>query len=80
MPLSVPIFYGIAGPAGLPAAAVAAWDELAREMVNTGGFKELLGKLKSQPSYLGSREFTNSVVNVYQAMGKLAPELGLGKR
>ncbi|MBI3374359.1 MAG: tripartite tricarboxylate transporter substrate binding protein [Betaproteobacteria bacterium] len=79
MPLSVPIFYGIAAPAGVPAAAVAAWDELAREMVNTAGFKDLMSKLKSQPSYMGGREFTNSVVNVYRTMGKLAPELGLGK-
>jgi len=77
MPISAQVFYGIAGPAGIPAHVVTAWNELSREMVETAGFKEMVAKLKSQPSYLPSERFSQSVVAVYRSMGKFVSELGL---
>ena len=77
MPISAQVFYGLAGPAGLPPQVVSAWNELSQEMVETAGFREMIARLKAQPSYLPSSEFARSVVGVYQQIGKLIPELGL---
>lgn len=76
-PLSVPIFYGIAGPAGISSDIVARWEEAAQDMVRSPGFKDLMGKLKSTSSYQGSREFTATIVQVHRDMARLIPELGL---
>lgn len=76
-PLSVPIFYGIAGPAGIPPDVVAAWEAAAQDMMKTPGFKDLMGKLKSTASYQGSKEFTTTIVGVHRDMGRLLPQLGL---
>ena len=76
-PLSVPIFYGVAGPAGIPADVVAVWEEAAQELMKSPGFKDLMGKLKSTASYQGSRDFTATIVKVHRDMGRLIPEIGL---
>jgi tripartite-type tricarboxylate transporter receptor subunit TctC len=76
-PLSVPIFYGIAGPAGIPADVVAAWEAAAQDMMKTPAFKDLMGKLKSTASYQGSRDFSSTIVTVHREMGRLIPQLGL---
>lgn len=75
-PLSVPIFYGIAGPAGMPAEVVAAWEAAAEDMMKSPGFRDLMGKLKSNASYQGSKEFSTTIVNVHREMIRLLPELG----
>lgn len=75
-PLSVPIFYGLAGPAGIPPEAIAKWQEAAREMVETPGFRELMGKLKSTPAFQDHREFTSTILGVQKEMWRLMPELG----
>ena len=46
-------------------------------MVATPGFAEMLKKLQGTRSYLGSKDFTASVLAVYKQMGQLVPELGL---
>ncbi len=75
-PLSVPIFYGIAGPAGLPTEVVAAWEAAAQDMMKSPGFKDLIGKLKSTASYQSSKEFSATIVNVHREMLRLLPEMG----
>lgn len=75
-PLAVPIFYGIAGPAGIPPDVVAQWEEAAQDMMKSPAFKDLMGKLKSTASYQGSRDFTATIVKVNRDMGRLLPELG----
>jgi tripartite-type tricarboxylate transporter receptor subunit TctC len=76
-PVAVPIFYGVAGPANMPPAVVAEWEKASRDMVATPGFAEMLKKLQGTRSYLGSKDFTASVLAVYKQMGQLVPELGL---
>jgi len=78
-PISVPIFYGIAGPAGMPAEVIKEWEAAAADMVRSPGFKDLVEKLKGTPAYLGHAAFTDSVTGVYRQMGKLIPELNLKK-
>lgn len=75
-PLSVPIFYGIAGPTGMSAEVVAKWEEAGRDMATTAGFKDLVDKLKGTPSFQGSREFTATIQTVQREMWRLMPELG----
>jgi tripartite-type tricarboxylate transporter receptor subunit TctC len=78
-PVSVPIFYGIAGPAGMPAAAVREWEAAATDMVRTPGFEELVTKLQGTPSFKGHDEFQAIITDVYARMLKLLPELGMKK-
>ncbi len=75
-PLSVPIFYGIAGPAGVPADVIAQWEEAAQDMMKTTAFKELMVKLKSNASYQGHKEFTATLATVQREMARLIPALG----
>jgi tripartite-type tricarboxylate transporter receptor subunit TctC len=78
-PVSVPIFYGIAGPAGIPADAVREWEQASSDMARTPGFAELVGKLKGTAAYMGHAEFQAMIVDVYRQMAKLVPELGMKK-
>jgi tripartite-type tricarboxylate transporter receptor subunit TctC len=78
-PISVPIFYGVAGPAGIPADVIKEWNAAAADMVKTPGFADLVNKLKGSTAYQGHAEFTASVTGVYRQMGRLIPELGLKK-
>ncbi len=76
-PVSLPVFYGIAGPAGMPEEAVRQWETAAADMVRVPGFAKLVASLNGTPSHSGSAEFSAMVVGAYQQMGKLVPELGL---
>ena len=75
-PVSVPIFYGIAGPAGMPSDVTKAWEDAGRDLMKVPSFVELMSKLKASPSYQSSNEFSATITAVYQQMGKLIPELG----
>ncbi len=75
-PVSVPIFYGVAGPAGMPPEVIKAWEDAGRDLMKVPSFVELMSKLKASPSYQSSSEFSATITAVYQQMGKLIPELG----
>ena len=76
-PVGVPIFYGLAAPAGVPADVVQKWEALGRGMMSAPGYAELMGKLVASASFQDSRTFTASVVGTYREMGELVPKLGL---
>lgn len=76
-PVGLPIFYGIAGPAGIPAEIVARWEALASEMVRTQAFADLMVKLSAKASFRNSRDFTQIVTSAHQDVGRLVPALGL---
>jgi tripartite-type tricarboxylate transporter receptor subunit TctC len=78
-PVSVPIFYGVIGPAGMPKEAERAWVEAGRDMMKTQAFKEMMQKLRATPSFLDNTEFTKSVTSMYHEMGKLVHDLGMKK-
>ena len=75
-PLSVPIFYGIAGPAGVPADVIAQWEEAAQDMMKTAAFRELMGKLKATASYQGHKDFSATLISVQREMARQIPALG----
>lgn len=76
-PVGVPIFYGIAGPAGIPPDAVAKWEALGKDLMTAPGYADLMSKLVSSASYKNSKDFTSTVVSSYREMGALIPKLGL---
>ncbi len=76
-PVGVPIFYGIAAPAGLTANVVARWETLGKDLVTAPGYNDLMTKLSSSASYKNSKDFTATVVASYREMGVLVPKLGL---
>ena len=69
--MSVPIFYGVVGPAGMPEDAQRAWVQAGRDMMKTQGFQEMMQKLRATPSFLDHAEFTASVTSMYREMGTL---------
>lgn len=75
-PLSVPIFYGIAGPAGMPADVITQWEDAAQDMMKSAAFKELMAKLKATASYQGHKEFSATLLTVQREMARLVPALG----
>jgi tripartite-type tricarboxylate transporter receptor subunit TctC len=76
-PVSVPIFYGIAGPAGMPPQVVQAWESAGRDMMKRPDFPGMLEKLSGTGSWMDSATFTRTMVDVNQKMARLVPGLKL---
>ena len=76
-PVSVPIFYGVAGPAGMPDAAISAWEKAGRDMMNEPAFLEMLDKLSGNGVYMDATAFSRSITDVNGKMSKLVPDLKL---
>ncbi|CAN5728987.1 tripartite tricarboxylate transporter substrate binding protein [soil metagenome] len=76
-PVGVPIFYGLAAPAGVPAPIVAKWEALGKEMMTAPGYADLVSKLVALGSFQDSKTFTNTVLTSYREMGEIVPKLGL---
>jgi tripartite-type tricarboxylate transporter receptor subunit TctC len=76
-PVSLPVFYGIAAPAGLPEEAIRQWEAAAADMVRSPGFPRLVATLNGTPSHSGHADFTSLVLGAHRQMGRLIPELGL---
>ena len=78
-PVSVPIFYGIAGPAGLSADVISTWETTGAAMVSSLEFKALAANLKNTAAFLSHDDFTALITGVYRQMGQLIPKLNLRK-
>jgi tripartite-type tricarboxylate transporter receptor subunit TctC len=76
-PVSLPVFYGMAGPAGMPEDAIRQWEAAGADMVRSPNFPKLVSMLNGTPSHNGHSDFTALVIGAYQQMGRLVPELGL---
>jgi len=76
-PISVPIFYGVAGPAGMPEDVVKEWSRAGADMVKAPGFADMVRVLRGTPSYLGKDEFSSRVTGMYREMGEYIGKLGL---
>ena len=79
-PISPTIFYGIVGPAKLPADVVAIWEGALKKIVESDRFKEVTQRINARPLLAGSAEFTAQVQSDYAAMGKVLGDLGLTKK
>ena len=76
-PIGVQAYYGLAGPAGLPAPIADKWEALGRQMVADPGFAELMQRLANKASFKSGPDFARLVADGYKQMGELIPLLGL---
>ncbi|MFN0160639.1 MAG: tripartite tricarboxylate transporter substrate binding protein [Burkholderiales bacterium] len=76
-PLTLPIFLGIGGPAGLAPEVVKFWEDAMRELTAVPAFVEVLGRYMSPPAYLDSKSFTQRVRDAHGSTGRAVRELGM---
>lgn len=76
-PLSLPIFLGIGGPAGIPAEAVKFWEDAIRELSTMKAYQDMLSHYASVPAFLDSKAFTQRIAEGYEGVGKAIRELGM---
>jgi len=75
-PLPTQIFYGLGGPARLPAEIVATWEGLLREAVASEGWQELMRRYYAVPAFMGHKDFTARVQGDYERIGPVIRQLG----
>ena len=75
--LTLPIFLGVGGPAGMPAEAVTWWEKVLLDLSTDPGFAKVLEKYLTPQAYLDSASFTDRIHTGYVSTGKTLKELGL---
>ncbi len=76
-PLAPAIFFGLAGPAGLPRDVTDKWDTVLAEIVASAKFQDLLRKLKATPKFANSADFTKTVHADYKTAGEVLSKIDL---
>ncbi len=76
-PLAPSIFFGIAGPAGMPDDVVALWDEMIGEIVETERFQQVAERLNANLAYLGNAEFHPMILRDIEGMTEALEALGM---
>lgn len=76
-PLSTEALYGIYGPAKLPSEVVAYWEAVAKEMMGTEEFRDVLKTASAQPIYMSSSDFSRNVLENYRKLRDVIDALGL---
>jgi len=75
-PLPLQVFFGLAGPAGLPTEVIGAWERAVQEVVATPAWIELMQRYKATTSFLPHARFQERVLATNREIGRLARELG----
>ena len=70
---------GICGPAKLSEQVIKKWDEAIREAVKDPAFVSKMEEIGAPPSYLGSKEFKETLEREFISASKFAEKLGLRK-
>ena len=76
-PIAPAIFFGLAGPAGLPANVLAKWDDVLAKVVKTDEFKALANQRKWSLDFAGHKAFTKTVVSDYNAAKIAIAKIGM---
>lgn len=76
-PLAPTIFFGLAGPAGLPQEVTDKWDAVLAEIVASAKFQDLAQKLKATPKFANSADFTRTVHADYKTAGEVLSKIEL---
>jgi len=76
-PLAPTIFFGMAGPAGLPADVVAKWEETLRVITASDQFNDVATRLNGQVAYLDRQQFEADIRRDIEAMGAALRDLGM---
>jgi tripartite-type tricarboxylate transporter receptor subunit TctC len=76
-PIAPAIFFGFAGPAKLPPAVLAKWDEVLPKVLASPEFRKLAEQRKWALKHAGSAEFSRIVATDYAAAKKAIAEIGM---
>lgn len=76
-PIAPAIFFGLAGPAGLPDEVVAKWDEVLAKVVETDEFKALAEQRKWSLDFLPSAKFTAVVHKDFESARGAVAAVGM---
>lgn len=76
-PIAPAIFFGFAGPANLPAAVLAKWDEVLPKVLASPQFRKLAEQRKWALKHAGSAEFARTVAADYAAAKTAIAEIGM---
>jgi tripartite-type tricarboxylate transporter receptor subunit TctC len=76
-PIAPAIFFGLAGPAGLPGEVTQRWDEVLAKVVETEEFKALAAQRRWTLDFAGHDEFTRIVHRDYAAAKKAVADVGM---
>ena len=76
-PLAPTIFFGIAGPAGMPPQLVALWSDIVGEVTRSEDFRRLIARLNGDASFLGHDRFHDFVLEDIVTTRRALNSLGL---
>lgn len=76
-PIAPAIFFGLAGPAGLPTDVLDKWDAVLAKIVESAEFKDLADKQQWTIDFAGSKAFTKTVHSDYAAAAKAVAAVGM---
>jgi len=79
-PLSPTIFFGLAGPAGLPDDVIRKWEGALKTISEAESFKELALRLNGNVKYLGHEDFGALVLSDIESTKSALDSLGLLKK
>jgi tripartite-type tricarboxylate transporter receptor subunit TctC len=79
-PLAPTIFFGLAGPAGLPDEVIVAWESAMKTITESTAFKEVAHRLNGKVTYLGHEEFEALVMSDIESTRSALNTLGLLER
>jgi len=78
-PLSLAVYIGWGGPAGLPAEVIQVWDRTMKAVVESPRFQEFLKVQNATAYYATSAELTRDVTAEIAALRDTLQSLGMGK-
>ena len=78
-PLSLAVYIGLAGPAGLPDNVVKTWDETLKRVVEHPRFKEFLRVQNASPYYANSADLTRDIRQEIAELRSTLQQMGMTK-
>ncbi len=78
-PLSPTIFFGLAGPAQLPADVIAKWDETMKMITASEDFEKIVAQMNGRVAYSNHAQFQSATLADITAMRATLIELGIKK-
>jgi len=76
-PLAPTIFFGFAGPAGLPNEVIATWEGTLQTIAESASFREVAHRLNGKVTYMGHKEFEALVLSDIDSTRSALDSMGL---
>ncbi|WP_416797707.1 tripartite tricarboxylate transporter substrate binding protein [Ciceribacter azotifigens] len=76
-PIAIPASYGLFGPAGMPTAVIAWWEDALSEMTRSAMYADFLNVINGYPLFQKSDEFTRLANNAFVEIGRQIDQMGI---